>query len=203
MPLLLSQCLVAYTFLQYSLFLFFDKPSSLFLLHKSPQSSQNSSSASFSVSLMETIMVFFFGGVKNSCRALHCHRAVAAPFFLFSFFFLSKKVSQKHSLLKRNFCLKLSRTLMRIQRLTECYGWTFNNGDLVLWVCNIFIYFLIKIALNWINKFAEAWWTYVMYFYGYVYSIWSSNCSSISPTPICHQTFQYQWSRFEYEFHKV
>ena len=91
MPLLLSQCLVAYTFLQYSLFLFFDKPSSLFLLHKSPQSSQNSSSASFSVSLMETIMVFFFFGVKNSCRALHCHRAVAAPFFLFSFFFFCQK----------------------------------------------------------------------------------------------------------------
>ena len=122
MPLLLSQCLVAYTFLQYSLFLFFDKPSSLFLLHKSPQSSQNSSSASFSVSLMETIMVFFFWGSKT--LAEHCIVIVQwLPLSsYFHFFFLSKKVSQKHSLLKRNFCLKLSRTLMRIQHLTECYG---------------------------------------------------------------------------------
>ena len=107
MPLLLSQCLVAYTFLQYSLFLFFDKPSSLFLLHKSPQSSQNSSSASFSVSLMETIMVFFFGGVKNSCRALHCHRAVAAPFFLFSFFFFVKKSFAEALIVEKKFLLEI------------------------------------------------------------------------------------------------
>ena len=81
---------------------------------------------------------FFFFGVKNSCKALYCHRVVAAPFFFF--FFLSKKISQKHSLQKRNFRLKLSRTLMRVQRLTEYYGWSFNNGDLVLWVYNIFIF---------------------------------------------------------------
>ena len=122
MPLLLSQCLVAYTFLQYSLFLFFDKPSSLFLLHKSPQSSQNSSSASFSVSLMETIMVFFFGGGQKLLQSIALSSCSSCPFLLIFIFFLSKKVSQKHSLLKRNFCLKLSRTLMRIQRLTECYG---------------------------------------------------------------------------------
>ena len=86
---------------------------------------------------------WFFFWVKNSSRALHCHRTVDAPFFFFfSFFlFLSKKVSQKHSLPKRDFHLKLSRTLMRVQRLTECYGWSFNNGDLVLWVCNVFIFF--------------------------------------------------------------
>ena len=29
---------------------------------------------------------FFFFWVKNSCRALHCHRAMVAPFFFFSFF---------------------------------------------------------------------------------------------------------------------
>ena len=122
MPLLLSQCLVAYTFLQYSLFLFFDKPSSLFLLHKSPQSSQNSSSASFSVSLMETIMVFFFF-FGSKTLAEHCIVIVQwLPLSSYFHFFFSKKVSQKHSLLKRNFCLKLSRTLMQIQRLTECYG---------------------------------------------------------------------------------
>ena len=120
MPLLLSQCLFAYTatrFFSVTSFSFLMNP----LLHKSPQSSQNSSSASFSVSLTETIMVFFFG-VKNSCRALHCHHAVAAPFFFFYLFIFSKKISQKLSLPNRNFRLKLSRTLMRVQRLIECYG---------------------------------------------------------------------------------
>ena len=95
MPLLLSQCLVAYTFLQYSLFLFFNKPSSLFLLHKSPQSSQNSSSASFSVSLMETIMVFFFLGSKT--LAEHCIVTVQwlllSSSFLF-FFFVKKNFAE-------------------------------------------------------------------------------------------------------------
>ena len=66
---------------------------------------------------------FFFFWVKNSCGALHCHCAVATPFFFsFFFFFLSKKISRKLSLPKRNFRLKLSRTLMRVQRLTEYYG---------------------------------------------------------------------------------
>ena len=73
--------------------------------------------------------------------------------FLF-FFFLSKKIPQKLSLPKRKFCLKLSRTLMWVQRLTECYGWSFNNGDLVLWVCNFF--FLIKIALIWTTRIAHG-----------------------------------------------
>ena len=90
----------------------------------------------------------FFFWVKNSCRALHSHRAMVAPFFFFSFFFsfffLSKKISEKLSLLKRNFRLKLSRTLMWVQHLTKCYGWSFNNGDLVLWVCNVFIFFINK-----------------------------------------------------------
>ena len=64
-------------------FSFFNEHSSLFLLHKSPQSSKLFI-CSFSVSLTETIMVcFFFFLVKNSCGALHCHRAVAAPFFFF------------------------------------------------------------------------------------------------------------------------
>ena len=91
----MPSCLHRYKFLQCSLFPFFDEPSSLFILHKSPQSSQNSSSASFSVSLMETIMVFFW--VKNSCRALHCHRAMAAPFFfLFFFFFFGSKTLAGH-----------------------------------------------------------------------------------------------------------
>ena len=86
-PFPMPSWLHRYTFLQCSIFLFLDEPSSLFILHKSPQSSQNSSSASFSISLTEIIMVFsFFLGVKNSCRALHCHRAMVAPFFFFSFF---------------------------------------------------------------------------------------------------------------------
>ena len=96
MPLLLSQCLFAYTatrFFSVTSFSFLMNP----LLHKSPQSSQNSSSASFSVSLKETIMVFFFFWVKNSCRALHCHRAMADPFF-FLFFFLGKKLLQSITL---------------------------------------------------------------------------------------------------------
>ena len=42
-----------------------------------------------------------------------------------------------------------------------------------------------------------------MYQHGFVLSIWPSNCSQISPTPICHHAFQSQWWRFEYEFHQV
>ena len=192
-------CLHVSSVFHLSNFLFFDEPSShSFFFAKTlplPPSQFHS---------RKTIMVFFFW-VKNSCRALHCHRAVVAPFFFFFFFFflvkkkkktlplppqfhswkqswllfffflvcqkilqsitlspcsgcsflllffflfLSKKISQKLSLLKRKFCLKLSRTLMRVQRLIECYGWSFNNGDLVLWVCNFF-FLLIKIALIW------------------------------------------------------
>ena len=99
MPLLLSQCLLpvmlkkkkkispmpsclhCYTFLQCSIFLFLDEPSSLFILHKSPQSSQKSSSASFSVSLTETIMVFFFFlGSKNLAK----HYIVTVQWLLLS-----------------------------------------------------------------------------------------------------------------------
>ena len=45
-------------------------------------------------------------------------------------------------------------------------------------------------------------WTYVVYLNGFVLLIWPSNCSQISPTPICHNTLKSQWSRFEYKFHK-
>ena len=126
MPLLLSQChLVAYTGtcffrVRCSLFLFFYEPSSLFLLHKSPQSHKTLPLPPSQFHSRKQSWLFFFW-VKNSCRALHCHCAVATPFF-FSFFFWSKKSSQKLSLPKRNFHLKLSRTLMQVQRLTECYG---------------------------------------------------------------------------------
>ena len=57
----------------------------LFSLSSSQISSQNSSSASFLVSLTETIMVVFF--VKKSCKALCRHHVVTAPFFFFFFFF--------------------------------------------------------------------------------------------------------------------
>ena len=58
---------------------------------------------------------------------------------LLLFFFVLSKKSHK-SLPKRNFRPKLTRKLMRVQRLTESYGWSFNNSDLVLWVYNIFIF---------------------------------------------------------------
>ena len=138
MPLLLSKCLVAYTFLQGTLSLFWWTLFSLFFTNFLVLTKLYL--CSFLVSLTETIMGFVFL-VKNSCRALCCHRAVATPSFLSFFFFWSKKISQKHLLPKRNFRLKLFRTLMRVQRLTKCYGWSFNNGDLVLWVCNVFIFF--------------------------------------------------------------
>ena len=89
--LLLFQCLLVSSGIPSSLFLYFDEPSSLF---NSLYSSQNSSSASFLVSLTETIMVVFF--VKNTCRALHRHRAVAAPFFFFFFFFFFFLFCQKN-----------------------------------------------------------------------------------------------------------
>ena len=85
MSLLLSQCLVAYTFLQGTLSLLWW---TLFSLSSSQISSVLTKLfiCFFSISLAETIMGFVFL-VKNSCRALCCHRAVAAPFFFFSFFF--------------------------------------------------------------------------------------------------------------------
>ena len=139
----MPSCLHRYKFLQCSLFLFFYEPSSFFLLHKSPQSSQNSSSASFSVSLTETIMVFFLG--QKLLQSITLSLCNGCSFLLlFLFFFWSKKNSQKLSLPKRNFCLKLSRTLMWVQCLIECYRWSFNNGDLVLWVCNVFIFYFLK-----------------------------------------------------------
>ena len=91
---------------------------------------------------------FFFGGQKLLQSIILSPCSGCSFLLLFFFLFLSKKISQKLSLLKRKFCLKLSRTLMRVQRLIECYGWSFNNGDLVLWVCNFF-FLLIKIALIW------------------------------------------------------
>ena len=111
-------------------------------------------SASFSVSLTEIVIVLFL--VKKSWRALRRHCAVAAPFFLslslfsFLFFFFWSKKSlrrQKHSMAKSIFCPKLTGTLMRVQHLTKSYDWSFNNGDLVLWVYKCFI-FLIKIVIT-------------------------------------------------------
>ena len=78
-----------------------------------------------------------FFWVKNSCRALHWSPCSGYSFLLL---FFVKKISQKHSLSKINFRLKLYRTLMRVQRLTECYDWSFNNGDLMLWVCNVLFF---------------------------------------------------------------
>ena len=134
-------CLHWYTFLQSSVFPLSLFWWTLFTLSSSQVSlvSQNSSSTSFSVSLTETIMVFFFLGQKL-LRRITLSLCSGYSFLLF-LFFLSKKSSQKLSLPKRNFHLKLSRTLMQVQRLTECYGWSFNNGDLVLWVYNVFIFF--------------------------------------------------------------
>ena len=94
----MPSCLHRYTFLQCSLFPFFDEPSSLFILHKSPQSSQNSSSASFSVSLMETIMVFFF---FFGSKTLAEHYIVTVQWLLLyssSFFFLGQKLLQSITL---------------------------------------------------------------------------------------------------------
>ena len=107
MPLLLSQCLVAYTFLQYSLFLFFDKPSSLFLLHKSPQSSQNSSSASFSVSLMETIMVFFFFWGQKLLQSIALSSCSGCPFLLIFIFFFVKKSFAEALIVEKKFLLEI------------------------------------------------------------------------------------------------
>ena len=104
---------------------------------------------------------FIFGGQKllQSITFSPCNGcSFLLLFFFFSFFFLSKKISQKLSLLKRNFRLKLSRTLMRVQHLTKCYGWSFNNGDLVLWVCNVFIFFKNKNSSG-LNRQNRSWFT--------------------------------------------
>ena len=131
-------CLHRYTFLQCCLFLFFDEPSS-------------SQISSVLTKLFLCLLLSFTHGNNHGffffwSKTLAEHYIVTVQWLLLSsfpffFFFLSKKISQKLSLPKRNFRLKLSRTLMRVQRLTERYGWSFNNGDLVLWVWNVFIFF--------------------------------------------------------------
>ena len=101
----LSQCLVAYTATS-----FFSVPSFSFLMnplhsffftnllspHKTlplPPSQFHSRKQSW-----------FFFWVKNSCRALHCHCAMAAPFFFFSFFFfLVKKKFTKALIAEKKF----------------------------------------------------------------------------------------------------
>ena len=98
----MPSCLHRYTFLQCSLFLFFDEPSSLFLLHKSPQSSQNSSFASFSVSLTETIMVFFLG--QKLLQSITLSLCNGCSFLLlFLFFFLVKKKFTKALIAEKKF----------------------------------------------------------------------------------------------------
>ena len=94
----------------------------------------------------------FFFWVKNSCRALHCHRAVAAPFFFFSFFLFCQK----------KFCRSS-------HRQKENFGWNYPKhwcefnvwqnvmveaSTMVIWCCEsvIFFFFKIKIALIWTTR---------------------------------------------------
>ena len=66
---------------------------------------------------------FFFLACQKLLQSITLSPCSGCSFLLLFFFlFLSKKISQKLSLPKRKFCLKLSRTLMRVQRLIECYG---------------------------------------------------------------------------------
>ena len=102
----LSQCLVAYTATS-----FFSVPSFSFLMnplhsffftnllspHKTlplPPSQFHSGKQSW---------FFFFG--QNSCRALHCHSVVTAPFF-FLFFFLVKKNFTEALIAEKKFSLE-------------------------------------------------------------------------------------------------
>ena len=133
--LLLFQCLLVSSGIPSSLFLYFDEPSSLF---NSLYSSQNSSSASFLVSLTETIMVVFF--VKNTCRALHRHRAVAAPFFAWNY----------------------------IEHWCEFNVWQnlmVEASTIVIWCCESIIFLflvLIKIALTWTMKIVHSFQTWAV-----------------------------------------
>ena len=157
----MPSCLYHYMFFQSSLFPFFDEPSSLFILHKSPQSSQNSSSASFSISLTEIIMVFsFFLGVKNSCRALHSHRAMVAPFFFFSFFFPFFFCQKKFP--RSSHCWKETFAWNYLEHWCEFNIWQnvmVEASTMVIWCCEsvMFLFFLkIKIALAWTAKIAHG-----------------------------------------------
>ena len=146
---MLPSCLHWYTFLQCSLFLFFDEPSS-----QVSSVSQNSSSTSFSVSLTETIMVFFFL-VKNSCRALHCHYAVATSFFFSFLFFCQKKFHRSSHCRKEIFAWNYS------EHWCEFNIWQnvmVEASTMVIWCCEsiMFLLFLIKIALTWTARTAHG-----------------------------------------------
>ena len=54
----------------------------------------------------------FFFWVKNSCRALHCHGAVAAPFYFFSFLFFFVKKNFAEALIAKTKIL--SETIQKI-----------------------------------------------------------------------------------------
>ena len=156
MPLLLSQCLVAYTFLQCSLFLSFDEPSSLFLLHKSPQSSQNSSSLSLTHGNNHVFFFFFLS--KN--LAEHCivtvQWPVAAPFFFFFFFFFFYFCQKNFA--EALICWKEIFAWNYPEHWCEYNVWQnvmVEASTMVIWCCEfvMFLFFiLIKIALTWTMK---------------------------------------------------
>ena len=142
----LSQCLVAYTatrFFSVSSFPFWMNPlHSLFFTNLlSPHKNLPPLPSQFHSQKQSWFFFLFWGQKLLQSITLSLCSGCSFLLLLLLLLFLSKKISLKLSLLKRNFRLKLSRTLMRVQRLTECYGWNFNNGDLVLRVCNIYIFF--------------------------------------------------------------
>ena len=97
----------------------------------------------------------FFFWVKNSCRALHCHCAVAAPFFfLFFFFFWSKKFHRSSHCWNEIFAWNYP------EHWCEFNIWQnvmVEASTMVIWCCEsvMFLFFLIKIALNWTTRTAH------------------------------------------------
>ena len=121
----LSQCLVDYTatrFFSVPSFSFWMNPlHSLFFTNLlSPHKNLPPLPSQFHSQKQSWFFFFFFWGQKllQSITLSLC--SGCSFLLLLLLLFLSKKISLKLSLLKRNFRLKLSRTLMRVQRLTEC-----------------------------------------------------------------------------------
>ena len=124
-----------------------------------------------------------------------CHHTLQSHWSRFETEFLQVSCSSDHLLSCTGFDqlkLNFNRTFLQIQPFDHDQNFLELSFHYTFW----------NKSLNFKSK-DGAWWTYVVCLYGVVFLICPSICSRISPTRICHHTLQYEWSRFDNEFHNV